>query len=151
MKRTAMSLVAALVLWASVAPAQTAKQIGAGDTALLFGGSDAEGGIGDWYVSNGVVQAVIDDVGVAQDLVGVLPPGTEPPIQSEIATTGGNLVDLGLVGKNNDQLTQMFTVGGLSTSNFIPNSVISANGTDTIDVQGKLIFAPFSVDRKSVV
>ena len=29
----------------------------------LFGGTDADGGVDDWYLSNGVVEVVIDDVG----------------------------------------------------------------------------------------
>ena len=57
--------------------ALVAKQIGAGDTALLFGGADAEGGVGDWYLSNGVVQAIVDDAGPVADLVGVVPSDSE--------------------------------------------------------------------------
>ena len=54
------------------------KQIGAADVALLFGGADAEGGLGDWYLSNGVVEAVIDDAGPTPDLIGVVPPADVP-------------------------------------------------------------------------
>jgi hypothetical protein len=143
--KTRTSVLAALILALAAPPAwPTAQQIGVGDTALLFGGIDSEGGIGDWYVSNGVVQAIIDDVGVRPDLVGVLPPGTEPPIQSEIAFTGGSIIDLGTVGDNNDQLTQMFTVGGLSTSNFHIYDTISAPSSDTIRVSGFIQFPPNS-------
>jgi hypothetical protein len=128
----------------SAAPAYpTAQQIGAGDTALIFGGLDAEGGIGDWYLGNGVVEAIIDNVGPAPDLIGVVP--TPPPIQSEINTTGGTIIDADRVGSNGDQLTQLFTVGGLSTSNFLLYTAISAPTSDTIRVTGKVIFAPFSV------
>jgi hypothetical protein len=139
---SAVLLVAALCLTA--APAYpTAQQIGAGDTALIFGGLDAEGGIGDWYVGNGEVQAIIDDVGPQPDLVGVVP--TPPPLQSEINTTGGTIIDASAAGANGDQLTQMFTVGGLSTSNFLVYDTISAPTSDTIRVSGGIIFAPFSV------
>src|SRR5262249_34227141 len=91
-----------VVVWAAlvggVAVGQpVSKQITGADTGLLFGGADAEGGIGDWYLSNGVVQAIIDDVGIATDLVGIVPPGQEPPIQSQAAATGGTLIDLGRV------------------------------------------------------
>ncbi len=124
---------------------QVSLQIGAGDTARLFGGTDAEGGIGDWYVSNGVVEAIIDDVGPATDLTAVVGAGNEPPIQSEIADTGGTLVDLGVVGQNDDQLAQMFTVGGLSTANFVLYDGISAPTPGTVRATGKLLFPPISV------
>jgi hypothetical protein len=139
---SAVLLVAALCF--SAGPAYpVAQQIGAGDTALIFGGLDAEGGIGDWYVGNGVVEAIIDNIGPQPDLVGVVP--TPPPLQSEINTTGGTIIDASAAGANGDQLTQMFTVGGLSTSNFLLYDTISAPTSDTIRVSGKIIFAPFSV------
>ncbi|HXJ32882.1 MAG TPA: hypothetical protein VMS22_02495 [Candidatus Eisenbacteria bacterium] len=57
-----------VALAVTMAAAQPVSQrITAADTALLFGGADAEGGIGDWYVSNGVVQAIDQDEGVAGD------------------------------------------------------------------------------------
>ena len=146
MKRiSALALaVAALALSAGLAYPM-ALEITSGNTTLIFGGIDAEGGIGDWYLSNGVVEAIIDDVGDRPDLVGVVPPGDEPPIQSEINPTGGTLLDVGLVGENNDSLTQMFSVGGLSTSNFIFYDTISAPTTDTIRVTGGLVLPPLSV------
>ena len=53
-----LSVLVLLGLVLSAGPAYpTAQQISRGDTALLFGGIDAEGGIGDWYLSNGVVEA----------------------------------------------------------------------------------------------
>lgn len=122
-----------------------AQQIGAGDTALLFGGSDAEGGIGDWYLSNGVVEAIIDHVGVQTDLVGIVPPSQEPPAQSEINPTGGTIIDLARNGTDGDQLPQMFTVGGLSTSNFFLYTGISAPDANTIRVTGGILFPPTSV------
>jgi len=130
----------ALVL--SVQPAlPVAQQIGVPDTALIFGGSDADGGIGDWYVSNGVVEAIIDDVGVQGDVPG----STQPPKQSEFSPTGGTILDLALVGADNDQLPQMFTVGGLSTSNFLLYTGISAPDANTIRVTGGILFPPTSV------
>jgi hypothetical protein len=130
----------------SVQPAlPTAQQIGAPDTALLFGGSDADGGIGDWYVGNGVVEAIIDNVGIQSDLTGIVAPGTEPPITSEFSPTGGTIIDLARVGLNDDQLPQMFTVGGLSTSNFLLYNGISAPDANTIRVTGGILFPPTSV------
>jgi hypothetical protein len=138
-------LVAILVLGAAAASAvPVSQQIGAGDTALLFGGTDAEGGIGDWYVSNGVIEAIIDDVNVQTDLTALLGAGNEPPTQSEAAFTGGNLLDLGRNGQDSDQLAQMFTVGGLSTANFILNQSISAPVPGTVRATGKLLFPPVS-------
>src|SRR5262245_32933505 len=92
-------VLAAMTVFGSLAVAGTgaiSKQIGAADAALLFGGADAEGGVGDWYLSNGVVEAVIDDAGPTPDLIGVVPPANVPPINSSAAPTGGNLLDLGL-------------------------------------------------------
>jgi len=84
MKKTLSVLVLATVaLWAATARPM-ALQLTSGDTALLFGGTDAEGGIGDWYVSNGVVQAIIDNVGKAQDLVPLL--GASAPRSSRRST-----------------------------------------------------------------
>jgi hypothetical protein len=142
-----VALVAVLALLSPARPAfSTAVQINSGNTSLLFGGTDAEGGIGDWYVSNGVIEAIIDNVGLAPDLVGVLTaPDVAPPIQAEINPTGGTLIDLGLVGQNNDQLAQFFTVGGLSTSNFILYDTVSAPTADTIRATGKVLFPTVSV------
>src|SRR5216117_2714580 len=128
---TGALLLTTVALWGGPA-APTALQLTSGNTALLFGGTDAEGGIGDWYVSNGVVEAIVDDVSIATDLIGIVPPGSEPPIQSEINFTGVSLIDLARVGENDDQLAQQFTVGGLSTSNFILYNTISAPTSDTI-------------------
>src|SRR5690606_34002412 len=107
----------------------------------LFTGTDADGGIDDWYLSNGVVQAIIDDVGPQADLVPLLG-ASAPPKVSEFAFTGCSLIDLGNNGQNNDHLTQIFTVGGLSTSNFILYNGISASTTAssaTITCTGNLL------------
>ena len=126
-------LVAFVVLLApALARAQyVAEQVTAGNAGTyLFGGTDADGGIGDWYVSNGVIEAIVDDVGPQDDLVGFLG-ASAPPKQSKAAFTGGSLIDYGLTGANSDQLSQMFTVGGLSTENFILYDSISASTTPT--------------------
>ena len=51
-------------------------------------GPKAAAGIGDWYLSNGVVCAAISD--------------TEH--ESELSTGGGALIDLGFCGRNDDPL-----------------------------------------------
>ena len=88
-----------------------ASQVTAGNAAsVLFAGTDADGGIDDWYASNGVVQVIVDDVGPQADLVPLLG-GNAPPKVSEFAFTGCSVIDLGRNGHNNDHLTQLFTVG----------------------------------------
>lgn len=77
--------------------------------ARLFSGSDAIGGIGDWYLSNGIVEVIVDDVGNQSDV--------PVPKQNFIAPSGGTLVDVALVGRDNDQLNQIFQVANLNASN----------------------------------
>jgi len=83
-------------------------------STLLFGGTDAAGGIDDWYLSNGKVQAIIDDIGPAETGVAGV---TVDKTSSNAVETGGSLIDVGVNGKNNDQLPQSFNVGGLSLAN----------------------------------
>ncbi len=118
----------------------------------LFGGTDADGGVGDWYLSNGVVEAVVDDVGPQPDL----PAGVSGPVrQSEAAFSGGSLIDLGRVGADNDQLNQMFSVAGLSTSNFILYDSIRADtseDTAMLSLEGRVLgFEPVLPDELRVV
>ena len=82
--------------------------------SLLFGGTDAAGGIGDWYLSNGKVQIIIDDIGTVPTSV----PGVNvDKTSSNAVETGGTLIDIGLNGKNDDQIPQFFNTGGLSLAN----------------------------------
>ena len=138
-------VIAALVIVAPAARGQlVAEQITTANTSRIFGGGDAEGGIGDWYLSNGVVEAIIDDAGLAPDLVGVVPAGSEPVINSSSAPTGGTLIDAALVGRNNDQLSQMFAVAGLSTENFLLFDSVIAPAPGVIRATGKLLLPPVS-------
>jgi len=44
--------------------ALVAEQVSVANAAeRLFGGTDADGGIDDWYLSNGIVEVIVDDVG----------------------------------------------------------------------------------------
>ncbi len=127
-------LLSALAVGFSASSARSApivEQVTAGNAATdLFGGSDADGGIDDWYMTNGVVQLIIDDVGPQADLVPLV--GAQAPDKvSEFAFTGCSIIDLGRAGKNNDQLSQLFTVGGLSTSNFITYDTLTTSSTPT--------------------
>jgi hypothetical protein len=152
----ARAVVLGLVMSALASPAQAefvAERIDAGNAATrLFGGTDADGGIGDWYVSNGVIEAIIDDVGPQDDL----PPGTPAvPKQSGPAGSGGSIIDLGLVGADNDQLSLMFSIGGLSAANFVVYDGIAASTTAaaaTITVTGTVRgFEPLSPSDLVVV
>ena len=68
---------------------------------------------------------------------------TPPPNQSEAGPPAAALIDLGRVGADNDQLAQMFTVGGLSTSNFIALRLDrlrhDADGRATITGTGRVL------------
>ena len=72
----------------------------------LFGGSDATGGVGDWVLTNGLVEAIVDDVGFQADILAAT--GAKVPIQTGVARSGGMLVDLGLYGVDNDQLAIVY-------------------------------------------
>lgn len=135
----ACALVGLLACPASSMAQYVAEEVTVGNASThLFQGSDADGGIGDWYLSNGVVEFIIDEIGVQS-----VPGGaTAPPKQSEIGVTGGTVIDAGLVGADNDQLSQLFLVGGLSTSNFVTYDSIGGATTvssATITVTGNLL------------
>ena len=118
--RRILLVVAVLAVWwpsasrASCGKCNAEQVTEANASKLLFGGSDSAGGIDDWYVTNGKVEAVIDDIGtVPTSLTGVDVAKTS----SNAVETGGTLVDLGLYHKNSDQLPQSFNTGGLSLAN----------------------------------
>lgn len=149
MKR-ALAAFLPLSLLAAEAGAQLVAERVTKDNAAqrLFSGSDATGGIGDWYLSNGIVQVVVDDAGFAPDLAAR---GIFAPIQNLLAPTGGNIIDLGLVGKNDDQLTQVFQVANLDPQNaFFYTNVSAAVTGDVarITAQGILLFGTISTPTK---
>ncbi len=84
--------------------------------ALLIGGSDSAGGIGDWALTNGKVVAIIDNIDT-ETIPAVGGSATVDLTSSNAVETGGTLLDLGIKGKHNDQLPQSFNVGGLSLAN----------------------------------
>lgn len=101
---------------------------------LLFGGTDVAGGIGDWYLSNGVVELVVDDARPQDDLVELLGDDA-PPRQNHLAVSGGNIVDLALVGQNNDQLPALFQGTGLNSRNLVRyESVTAETGDDSASI-----------------
>lgn len=123
MRRKSALLVVGLLAWLWPSASQAAcgpckaEQITVDNASkLLFGGTDPGGGIDDWYVTNGKVQAIIDDIGTVPTS---LPSVEVGKTSSNAVETGGTLVDLGLFKKNSDQIPQSFNVGGLSLSNVI--------------------------------
>jgi hypothetical protein len=98
--------------------------------ADLFAGSDAQGGVGDWAFSNGIVHAVVDDIGFQQDVLEATGGAVRLPLTSGFAPSGGTLIDLGLAGRNDDQLAQVFHVVNFNAANpiiYIPASVALGN------------------------
>ncbi|MCH8131842.1 MAG: CehA/McbA family metallohydrolase [Myxococcales bacterium] len=64
----------------------------------LFGGPDASGGIGDWYLANDLVHFIIDD----------------PSRQYAKLNHGGTLIDAGVRGRRgDDQFARLFTIVNL--------------------------------------
>jgi hypothetical protein len=117
LKRAGLFL--SFLLLAGVADAQlVAERVTTANAATrLFSGSKVVGGVGDWYLSNGIVEVIVDDAGNEADI--------PVPKQNMISPSGGNLVDVGIVGHDNDQLDQIFQVANLNPSNaFFHGAVI---------------------------
>jgi hypothetical protein len=117
MRRLAPLLVL-LLQGAAPTPPLVARRITAATASVdLFSGSDATGGIGDWALSNGIVQAVVDDVGYQVDRYQAS--GVFVPIQGNQALSGGTLVDLGLVGHDDDQITSIYPLLNANSRNAV--------------------------------
>ena len=91
-QRTRWSVALALIAASSSAEIGNAElvaeRIDATNAArTIRAGHDAAGGLGDWALQNGTVCAVVAD----------------PSHESDLATTGGGLLDLGLCGRDDDQ------------------------------------------------
>ena len=71
---------------------------------LAPGGPDAIGGVGDWALTNGVLCAVLSD----------------PSHESDLAVTGGALVDLGRCGWKEDQFLILEQLLDLSLERTVP-------------------------------
>jgi hypothetical protein len=137
------------------------------DTAStdLFSGSDADGGIGDWYLSNGIVEAIVDNIGFQPDVLQAT--GQAVPIQNEVAPSGGTLIDLALAGHNNDQFDSAFQVVNFNASNpviYVPAGVALRNpslppviarvdesaGIASLTVYGFALFGPSTPSTPSL-
>ena len=78
------------------------------------GGPDAIGGVGDWWLSNGVLCAVVSDV----------------DHDAGIVRGGGSLVDLGYCDRDDDQWTYANLLTGLSKDTAIPVQRVKAELSD---------------------
>ncbi|RIL05229.1 MAG: hypothetical protein DCC71_11150 [Proteobacteria bacterium] len=109
---------AAAVLLAGTSAAQprfAAARIDAESFAVFSpGGADAIGGVGDWGLTNGVLCAVVAD----------------PAHESNLATAGGGLVDLGHCGRGDDQLVLLQPLANLDRRGAVPVSSVEASATE---------------------
>jgi hypothetical protein len=80
------------------------------------GGMDAQGGIGDWFMSNGVICAIISD----------------PSQESAVTHQGGFLTDLGFCGRDNDHFVVLYSTLQVSLDN-----VLSVNAVEPSLADGK--------------
>lgn len=89
----------------------TAERITPGNVAThRVGGPDAVGGLGDWFLSNGTICAVVSDA----------------DHESALSPVGGVLVDLGHCGAENDQWVALQPMVNLSQNALIDVESIAA-------------------------
>jgi hypothetical protein len=102
----------ALAPRASVAEGAFAGRIDATQHGrFVAGGPDAIGGVGDWALTNGVLCAVVSD----------------PSHESDLAATGGVLVDLGRCGWEEDQFLILEQLLDLSLERTVPVRSVQAH------------------------
>ena len=125
MTRSGIGRASVAALWAGAALAAAGARAEAPEAALVGaridatnfvslspGGVDATGGIGDWAISNGVLCAVVSD----------------PAHESDLAVSGGALVDLGHCGRGDDQLVLLQPLANLSRSGAFPVERVTVQG-----------------------
>ena len=82
-------------------------------------GPDSWGGIGDWVLSNGTIRAVISNV----------------DHESDLSAKGGVLIDLGFVGRADDQyVSTQDLVGGSRQAPVEFDAIVAAAGNGTVSV-----------------
>ena len=90
------------------------------------GGPDADGGIDDWFLSNGTICAVISD----------------PEHESPLTPRGGVLIDLGHCGADDDQWNVLQPMLNLSQSHVVPVESIEAwQEADRAWIRTRALFA----------
>jgi hypothetical protein len=77
---------------------------------LRVGGPDADGGVGDWALQNGILCAVVSD----------------PSHESVLSSRGGVLVDLGHCGRQDDQWSALQPMLNLTQSQVVPLEKVRA-------------------------
>jgi hypothetical protein len=82
--------------------------------ALVVGGPDAEAGVGDYALSNGVVCAAI----------------AAPEHETFVSPVGGTLIDLGLCGRANDQWSSLHALPDFDRERVLPISRVRVEAGD---------------------
>jgi len=108
----ALVLCALLLISSPVATAEmVAERITEANAAeYLYDCPDRVGGVGDWYLANGVIWAIVDDV-------------SNPNV---ISSSGGSLVDLGLLSHRGEQFVQFMPLLNMSRDLIVPYDEIEA-------------------------
>lgn len=97
MKRTFITLLALALAGPAAAADLAARQITAENASeMIPAGPDAHAGVGDWLLSNGTLCAAISNLNR----------------ESDLATTGGALSDLGFCGRADDAITSFHDMLG---------------------------------------
>lgn len=109
----AVALLLATFAPAAVTASMRAEQITAESAPdLLIGGPEAIGGVGDWYLANGRVEVIVDDVSR----------------RFAKLNHGGTIVDAGLLDRENeDQMARLFPIVNLDQRVFIDFDSINAS------------------------
>ena len=82
---------------------------------LIIGGSDAIGGIGDWYLANDVIEVIVDD----------------PSRRNGPLNYGGTIVDAGLRDRRNeDQFARLFPIVNMDQKVFVNYDTVVAEVDD---------------------
>jgi hypothetical protein len=128
----AASLGSASSVWAAEAGTLTAA-----DLASL-GGTDFDGGPGDYFLRNDLIEATILGITTTPDF--------QIPIVAEALPGRGVIVDLGTRGDKNDQLTEIDHVVNIAANVIFYTNASFANQGDTasITVFGVVLFDPIS-------
>jgi hypothetical protein len=150
MRKLALFAIAAAVTTASLftastASAATARELTAADLSAL-GGTDFDGGPGDYLLRNDKIEATILGITATPDF-GI-------PIVAEALPGRGVIVDLGTVGDKNDQLTEIDHVVNIAANPIfyggsaegLPGPFFSSGGaTASITVFGIVLLPPSTV------
>ncbi len=84
--------------------------------AYRVGGMDSQGGLGDWFLSNGTLCAIVSD----------------PTQESSITRQGGFLTDLGFCGKEDDHFLSMYATQYMNLDKVIDFETVEAKMVDGV-------------------